>query len=76
MLAGERRHHSRNRGWGWIRQSRAVLPVVAGQVGTEGVAGGELLGGDSFGSNWGFVPRWFLSEIGRLGSSARSKGVE
>ena len=63
-LAGERRHRSRNRGWGWIRRSRAVLSVVVGQVGTEGVAGDELRGGDSFGSIWGFWPGWFSAVAG------------
>ena len=35
---------------GWIRKTGAVLPVVVGSAGVEGVAGGELQGGGGFGS--------------------------
>ena len=72
--AGERRLPTGPRGQGWIRQSRAVLPVVEGLAGTQGVAGGELRGGRRFGSNWGLVLRWFLVEAEGLGGSARSRG--
>ena len=73
--AGERRLPTRFRGQGWIRQSRAVLPLVARQVGTKGVASGELRGGGGFGRIWGFRLRWFPSEFEALGGSARSRGV-
>ena len=51
--AGERRLPTGPRGQGWIRQSKADLPVVERLAGTQGVAGGELRGGRRFGSNLG-----------------------
>ena len=43
--AGEWRLPADSKGSGWIRKTGAVLPVVVGSVGVEGVAGGELRGG-------------------------------
>ena len=64
------------RGRGWIRHSMAVLPVVARPEGTEGAAGGKLLGGGGLGSFWGPGLWWFPSWIEVLGSSAGSRGFE
>ena len=74
IVAGSWRLLAGPRGWGWIRHSRAVLPVVARQVGTEGVAGGELLGGGGPGSFWGFWLWWFPSGSEVLGGSVGSWG--
>ena len=57
IVVGERRLPAGLRGRGWIRHSRAILPVVARSVGTEGAAGGELLGGGGLGSKVIFLPR-------------------
>ena len=51
--AGERRLLGAIRGWGRIRQSRAVLLVVERAPGTEGIVGGELRGG-----------RWLRVDLG------------
>jgi hypothetical protein len=75
ILVGERRLLEDIRGQGWIRQSRAILPVVARLVGVEGVAGSELRGGDGFGHDWGFGLWWLPIMAEGLGSSARSRGV-
>ena len=40
----------------------------------EGVAGGELRGGDGFGWSWGPGLRWFSHAAEGLGGSARSRG--
>ena len=48
--------------------------MVARQVGTEGVAGGELRGGEGFGWIWGPVLWWFPDAAEGLGGSARSRG--
>ena len=74
--AGERRLPTGPRGQGWIRQSRAVLPVVARVAGGEGVTGGELRGGGGFGRFWGLELRWFSIVFERWGGSARFRGVE
>jgi len=50
--AGERRLPVCSRGTGWIRKTGAVLPMVVGSAGVEGVTGGELRGGGGF--------RWVL----------------
>ena len=49
--------------------------MVAGSVGVEGVASGELHGGGGFGWVWGCALRWFPITTERLGSSARARGV-
>ena len=74
--AGERRLPTGPRGQGWIRQSRAVLPVVARLAGVEGVTGGELRGGGGFGRFWGLELRWFPIMPERWGGSARFRRVE
>ena len=74
--AGEWLLPSGSRETGWIRKTGAVLPVVVGSAGVEGVAGGELRGGGGFGSNGGLGLRWFPITYERLGSSARLRGVE
>ena len=43
---------------GWIRHSRAILPVVEGSTVVEEVVGGELRGGGSFGSKVILWRRW------------------
>ena len=48
---------------GWIRKTGAVLPVVVGSAGVEGVADGELRGGGGFGSKVGLGLRWFPIKI-------------
>ena len=48
--------------------------MVDWPTGTEGVAGGELRDGGSFGRDWGFVLWWVLIAFEGLGSSARSRG--
>ena len=53
---------------------RAVIPVVVGSSGVEGVAGGELRGGGGFVLFWGSGLRWFSSEFEVLGGSARPRG--
>ena len=63
--AGERRLPTGSRGLGWIRKTGAVLPVVVGSAGVEGIAGDELRGGLSFGSNVG---------LGYGGSGLRLRG--
>ena len=45
MLAGERRHRSRNRGHPRSQGVEAVTPVVALFSGVDGDAGGDLRGG-------------------------------
>ena len=45
-------------------------------AGVQGVTGGELRGGQWFGSNWGFGLRWFPIKFERWGGSARSRRVE
>ena len=54
IVAGERRLPAGSRGSGWIRETEAVLPVVAGSPEVEGVAGGELRGGGGFGEQSDF----------------------
>ena len=56
--AGERRLPAGSRGSGWICKTGAVLPVVVGSAGVEGVAGGELRGGGGFGDKVILGPRW------------------
>ena len=58
IAVDERQLPTGPRGQGWIRQSRAVLPVGARQVGTEEVTGGELRGGRWFGGKVGFGLWW------------------
>src|SRR4051812_3993672 len=65
--AGDWRLLAGSGGQGWIRQPRAVLPVVARSVGVEGVAGGELRGGRQLREYWGFGLRWCSSEFEVLG---------
>ena len=48
--------------------------MVARQVGTEGVAGGELRGGDGFGWIWGPGLWWFPNALEGLSGSARLRG--
>ena len=72
--AGERRLFAGSGGQGWIPGSRAVFLVVARQVGTEGVAGGELRGGGGFGWFGGFELWWSLVAFEKLGGSVRSRG--
>ena len=74
--AGKRRLPAGSRGLGWIRKTGAVLPVVVGSAGLEGVVGGELHGGGGFGSNGVLGLWWFPIAYERLGSSARLRGVE
>ena len=74
IAVDERRLPAGFRGRGWIRWSRAVLPVVERLAGAKGVAGGELRGGGGFGRIWGFGLRWLPIEAERLGGSARSRG--
>ena len=76
IVAGDWRLLAGSRGQGWIRQSRAVLPLDNRLAGTKGVAGGELRGGGGFGRNWGFGIWWFLVAFERLGTSTRSRGVD
>ena len=48
---------------GWIRKTGAVLPVVVGSAGVEGVADGELRGGGGLGSKVLLGLRWFPIKI-------------
>ena len=52
----------------WIRKTGAVLPVVVGSAGVEGITSDELRGGESFGWVWGFALRWFPVAPECLGS--------
>ena len=52
------------RGRGWNGQTEVVLLVVAGSSGVEGVAGGELRGGEGYGGEVTFVLRWPPTEVG------------
>ena len=63
IVAGDWRLLAGPRGRGWIRHSRAVLPVVARPVGMEGVAGGELRGGGGFGGRVVLGRMWFPIKI-------------
>ena len=63
--AGERRFPTGPRGQGWIRQSRAVLPVVERVVGTKGVTGGELRGRRWLLVDRGLKLRWLLIRFER-----------
>ena len=48
--------------------------MVVGSTVVGGVAGGELRGGEGYGSEVGFGLRWFPIEAEALGSSARTRG--
>ena len=50
--------------------------MVAGSTVVGGVAGGELRGGEGYGSEVSFGLRWFPIEAEALGSSARTRGSE
>ena len=50
--------------------------MVARQVGTEEVTGGELRGGRRFGSKVSFGLRWSPIKVEALGSSAWTRGSE
>ena len=50
--------------------------MVVGSTEVEGVAGGELRGGEGYGSEVGFGLQWFPIEAEALGSSARTRGSE
>ena len=76
IVAGDWHLLAGPRGRGWIRHPKAVLPVVARPEGTEGAAGGELLGGGGLGSFWGAGLWWFPSWIEVLGSSTGLRGFE
>ena len=73
--AGERRLPTGPRGQGWIRQSRAVLPVVERLAGMEGVAGGELRVGRWFRVDRGLELWWLPIGLERWGGSTRLRGV-
>ena len=47
----------------WIRKTGAVLTVVVGSAGVEGVAGGELRGRGGLGSKVVLGLRWFPIKI-------------
>ena len=48
--------------------------MVDGSSEVEGIAGGELRGGEGYGGEVLFVLRWSLIEDEQLGSSARTRG--
>ena len=48
--------------------------MVEGSSAVEGIAGGELRGGEGYGGEVLFVLRWSLIEDEQLGSSARTRG--
>ena len=66
--AGERQLPVGSRGLGWIRKTGAVLPVVVGSAGVEGVTEGELRGEEAAGAKcfWGYG--------GSRSKSSRGKG--
>ena len=51
------------RGWGWIRETKAVFLVIVGLTGVEEVVGGELRGGGSFGGKVILWRRWLPIKI-------------
>ena len=61
--AGERRFPAGSRGSGWIRKTGAVLTVVEGSAGVEGVADGELRGGGGLGCKVVLGLRWLPIKI-------------
>jgi hypothetical protein len=62
IAAGERRPLTGSRWQGWIRRSRAVLPMVFRGTEVDGVAGDKTSGGWRFGSGLGLGLWWFLVE--------------
>ena len=50
--------------------------MVEGSSEVEGIAGGELRGGEGYGGEVLFVLRWSLIEDEQLGSSARTRGSD
>ena len=64
IAVDERQYLTGIQGRGWNGQTEAVLWVVVGSAEVEGVAGGELRGGEGYGGEVTFVLRWPPTEVG------------